>query len=387
MNEPFGGPSTTISSWRRLIFLNRMFWRETGTTSLASSHRELFASRLRRLIAARSLSQAEVARRCGYSAERFGNYVRGEREPDLDALVAISGALGVTPDSLLGLRADDEREAISERAAPAMSIPDYQSLMLPVLKAAEDGSEHRIRDVIDRLSEELKLTDDDRQHLLPSGRQATFDNRVHWAKGYLTQAKLLEPTQRGRFRITDRGRQALAGRPSRIDNAYLMRFPEFVEFRRRVPGVQEALPETGLALAANGQTPDEILRITMSQIEEALRRDLLNRVVASPPAFFERLIVSLLLAMGYGGSRQDAGQVVGRAGDGGIDGVIDQDRLGLDRVYIQAKKYAPENAVSEPEIRAFSGSLGAAKANKGVFVTTSYFTQPAISFAEPCLSG
>jgi restriction system protein len=263
-----------------------------------------------------------------------------------------------------------------------MSIPDYQSMMLPVLSIAEDGIEHRIRDVIERLADDFQLTDVERQHLLPSGRQPTFDNRVHWAKGYLAQAKLLEPTQRGRFRITDRGREVLAANPSRVDNSYLMRFPEFVEFRRRASGTDEPVPEAEPPAPANGQTPDELLRATMAQIEQGLRKDLLDRVIASPPSFFERLIVSLLLAMGYGGSRQDAGQVVGRTGDGGIDGVIDQDRLGLDRVYIQAKKYGPDNAVSEPEIRAFSGSLGAAKANKGVFVTTSYFTQPAIAFAE-----
>jgi restriction system protein len=205
---------------------------------------------------------------------------------------------------------------------------------------------------------------------------------VHWAKGYLTQAKLLEATQRGRFRITERGQKTLADDPSRLDNNYLQTYPEFIEFRRRTPGTTETPLAENVEIPSNSATPDELLRSTMKQIEQTLKKDLLDRVIASPPAFFERLIVSLLLSMGYGGSREEAGQVVGRSGDGGIDGVIDQDRLGLDRVYIQAKKYAPENAVSEPEIRAFSGSLGAAKANKGVFVTTSYFTQPAQAFAE-----
>lgn len=254
--------------------------------------------------------------------------------------------------------------------------------MLPVLRIAGDGNEHRIRDIIDQLANECRLTEEERRQLLPSGRQATFDNRVHWAKGYLAQAKLLESTQRGWFRITARGTEELAANPVRIDNAYLLRFPEFVEFRRRTPGTDEAPLPGNVETIGSGATPDELLRSTMKQIEEALKKDLLDRVIASPASFFEKLIVSLLLAMGYGGSREEAGQVVGRSGDGGIDGVIDQDRLGLDRVYIQAKKYAPENAVSEPEIRAFSGSLGAAKANKGVFVTTSYFTQPAQSFAE-----
>lgn len=263
-----------------------------------------------------------------------------------------------------------------------MPIPDYQTLMLPVLRTAADGKEHRIRDVIESLANQFGLTEEERRQLLPSGRQATFDNRVHWAKGYLAQAKLLEATQRGRFKITDRGREALKANPPRIDNNYLLRFPEFVDFRRRTPGSVETPLAGDVEIGSNSATPDELLRSTMKQIEQTLKKDLLDRVIGAPPAFFERLIVTLLLSMGYGGAREEAGQVVGRSGDGGIDGVIDQDRLGLDRVYIQAKKYAPENAVSEPEIRAFSGSLGAAKANKGVFVTTSYFTQPAHAFAE-----
>lgn len=150
-----------------------------------------------------------------------------------------------------------------------------------------------------------------------------------------------------------------------------------------MPGT-EALTDVGetATVPLHAETPDELLRVTVKHIEAALKKELLDRILAAPPAFFERLIVALLLAMGYGGSREEAGKIVGRSGDGGIDGVIDQDALGLDRVYVQAKRYVAENAVSEPEIRAFSGSLGAAKANKGVFVTTSYFTQPAQNFAE-----
>ncbi len=231
-----------------------------------------------------------------------------------------------------------------------MAIPDYQTLMLPVLKAAADGSEHRIRDVIEGLADEFHLTEHERRQLLPSGRQGTFDNRVHWARGYLVQAKLLEATQRGRFKITDRGREALRAKLRRIDNAFLQQYSEFVDFRRRTPGSAEAPLAGNVKVELEAATPDELLRSTMKQIEEALKKDLLNRVITSPPTFFEKLIVTLLLSMGYGGSREESGQVVGRSGDGGIDGVIDQDRLGLDRVYIQAKKYAPGNAVSEPEI-------------------------------------
>jgi restriction system protein len=208
---------------------------------------------------------------------------------------------------------------------------------------------------------------------------------VHWAKTFLGQAGLLEATKRAHFRITERGRKVLVEGPARIDNEYLSQFAEFIQFRerRRMPGTPLTSTASEIPVApVQTQTPDELLRSTLKQIETALRKELLDRVLVAPPKFFESLIVTLLLAMGYGGSREDSGQSVGQTGDGGIDGIIDQDALGLDRVYIQAKRYAIENAVSEPEIRAFSGSLGAAKANKGVFVTTSYFTQPAQSFAE-----
>jgi restriction system protein len=266
-----------------------------------------------------------------------------------------------------------------------MAIPDYQTLMLPVLKAAGDGQEHRIGDVINQLARDFGLTAEEQQQLLPSGKQATFANRVAWAKSYLVQAGLLEATKRAHFKITDRGKKALAEGPPSIDNEYLSQFAEFLQFKDRgkSPG-SEAFTSGGETptVPLNAETPDELLRGTVKQIDIALKKELLDRILAAPPAFFESLIVALLLAMGYGGSREEAGKIVGRSGDGGIDGVIDQDALGLDRVYVQAKRYVTENAVSEPEIRAFSGSLGAAKANKGVFVTTSYFTQPAQNFAE-----
>jgi len=256
--------------------------------------------------------------------------------------------------------------------------------MLPVLKVAGDGQEHRIGDVVSQLARDFGLTEEERQQILPSGKQATFANRVGWAKTYLVQAGLLEATKRAHFKITDRGRKSLTENPPRIDGEYLSRFAEFVQFkeRGRVPGTASASVGETRAVPLHAETPDELLRGTVKQIEIALKKELLDRILAAPPAFFEGLIVALLLAMGYGGSREEAGKIVGRSGDGGIDGVIDQDALGLDRVYVQAKRYVAENAVSEPEIRAFSGSLGAAKANKGVFVTTSYFTQPAQNFAE-----
>ena len=247
-----------------------------------------------------------------------------------------------------------------------MAIPDYQTLMLPVLRAAADGQERRIADVTDQLARDFALTEDERQQILPSGTRATFVNRIGWAKTYLAQAGLLESTKRGHFRITDRGRQVLAEAPSRIDNEFLSRFAEFVEFLERGrrpradPSADIVEPPAAPPVA---ETPDELLRSIVMQIEAALKKELLERILAASPAFFEGLIVALLLAMGYGGSREEAGRIVGRSGDGGIDGVIDQDALGLDRVYVQAKRYVVENAVSEPEIEALA-RVGAAKANE-----------------------
>jgi restriction system protein len=267
-----------------------------------------------------------------------------------------------------------------------MPIPDYQTLMLPLLRIAADGKEHRIGDVVGPLARQFTLSEAEQVEMLPSGRQAILNNRVHWAKTYLSQAKLLEITRRGHFRITERGREVLNENPDRIDVGLLDRFPEFNDFKTRARESQRpslpVTPEVARQPEASSETPDEILRNTVSDLEVALARELLDRILAAPPVFFESLIVTLLLGMGYGGSREEAGRAIGRSGDGGIDGVIDQDPLGLDRVYLQAKRYKSDAAVSEPEIRAFSGSLGAAKANKGVFVTTSYFTKPALEFAE-----
>jgi restriction system protein len=267
-----------------------------------------------------------------------------------------------------------------------VAIPDYQSLMLPVLKLAGDGNEHRMADVVDTLASQLKLTEAEREELLPSGKQPTFNNRVHWARTYLVQAKLLIATRRAHFKITERGRSILAENVERIDAKFLRRFDEFNAFVGTAPTAATVspniVPQAAEDIAASESTPDELLRATIKEVESALAAELIARICAASPAFFERLVVDLLLKMGYGGSRPDAGRALGKTGDGGIDGVIDQDQLGLDRIYIQAKKYDPENPVSEPDIRNFCGSLGANKAAKGVFVTTSYFTKPAIEFAE-----
>jgi restriction system protein len=263
---------------------------------------------------------------------------------------------------------------------PAETVPDYQSLMLPVLRAAAAG-EQRIGAVVQSLGEELGLSEAARAALLASGRQTIFANRVHWAKTYLAKAGLVEATRRGHFRLTQRGADVLAANPERIDNRFLSRFEEFRQFsdRSAQPTDDEFVPEPADAAE---QTPDEIMRAAHRRIEAALAEELLDRVRAAPPDFFERLIVNLLLAMGYGGSAADAGRALGRSGDDGVDGVIDQDALGLDRVYIQAKRYAAGNSVGPGAIRDFFGSLDRHKAAKGLFVTTSGFTSSARETAD-----
>lgn len=235
-----------------------------------------------------------------------------------------------------------------------MTIPDYQALMLPVLKAAAHG-EVRISDIIDDLANGFGLTEEERTTLLPSGRQTIFSNRTHWAKTYLMQAGLLASTRRAHFTITDRGRSVVAQNPTEIDKEYLAKFPEFVQFlnRRNEADEPEEVLRVGPIEVSNNRTPDEVIRFAASELDQALRKELLDRILALSPAFFEQVVVSLLIGMGYGGSLEDAGRKLGKSGDGGVDGVIDQDALGLDSIYVQAKRYAPSNLVGAGVIRDF----------------------------------
>jgi restriction system protein len=254
--------------------------------------------------------------------------------------------------------------------------------MLPVLSAAADG-EMRVGEVVDRLADELALSAEERAELLPSGKQTLFANRVHWAKTYLSKAGLIEPTRRGHFKITPRGQKVITSRPQRIDNIFLNQFEEFRQFKDR--SVQDADLGKGQADATfeySKETPDETMRVSHRQIEATLAQDLLDRIQSAPPDFYERLIVNLLLRMGYGGSSRDAGRALGRTGDDGVDGVIDQDALGLDRVYIQAKRYAKGNNIGAGAVRDFFGSLDRHKAAKGLFVTTSSFSSSSRETAE-----
>ena len=253
--------------------------------------------------------------------------------------------------------------------------------MLPVLSAASH-IEIRIGDVADRLANQLGLTSEERTALLPSGKQTVFSNRVHWAKTYLSKAGLIQSTRRGHFKITPRGEQVIASRPTRIDNDFLGQFDEFKQFHKKSP--LEVADQNSVVpdFANRTETPDEIMRVAHRQIESSLAEDLLDRIQAASPDFFERLIVNLLLSMGFGGTAAEAGRALGGSGDNGIDGVIDQDALGLDQVYIQAKRYAVGNNIGSGAIRDFFGSLDRHKATKGIFVTTSTFSSSARETAE-----
>ena len=263
-----------------------------------------------------------------------------------------------------------------------MAIPDFQTLMLPVLKTAAGGGEVRIRDVVDILADEFALTDEERAHRVPSKQQTTFGNRVSWAKSYLSKAGLVELTRRAHFRITETGRQVLNSPPDRITVRFLEQFPAFKEARE---GEAEAVAatETVLPVADNPLTPDEVMRQAHARIEVSLADEILQRVQSGTPAFFEKTVVRRLITMGYGGSVTELDKaLVGKSGDDGVDGVIDQDPLGLDRVYVQAKRYADGNTVGAGAIRDFFGSLNLFKATKGLFVTTSAFTTSARETAD-----
>jgi restriction system protein len=261
-----------------------------------------------------------------------------------------------------------------------MPIPDYQTLMLPLLKLAGDGAVHSKRDTVPELALQFGLSEEEQKELLPSGKQGIFDNRVGWARSYLKQALLIESVQRGQFRITDRGKQVLGKNPVRIDNALLSRFPEFVEFKRRARP-EQAEENDSVVAAADTDTPDDLMATGYLNRRRQIEEDVLERVKSCSPEFFERLVVKLITAMGYGGSLADAGKAIGKSGDGGIDGVIKEDKLGLEQIYIQAKRW--DNAsVGRPEIQKFVGALHGKRARKGIFLTTSTFTKDAHEYAN-----
>src|SRR5438876_11840876 len=251
--------------------------------------------------------------------------------------------------------------------------------MRPLLELAQDGKEHTLSEARESLAAKFKLTEDDRKALLPSGRSARFNNRVAWARVCLGQAGALESPRRGSFRITDRGRELLKAVPGRITIRVLHRYPEFTEFRAPRQQKEEA-SHVPVVADEEGQTPEELLENSYQQFRNEIASEFLSRVKAASPQFFERLVVELLLGMGYGGSRKEAGEAIGKAGDEGIDGIISEDRLGLDIVYLQAKKW--DGTVGRPEIQKFVGALQGKRAKKGVFISTGSFSAEAAAYVE-----
>lgn len=260
-------------------------------------------------------------------------------------------------------------------------IPDYQSLMRPVLECASEGP-LKISEAVERISEKLNLTDDEKQKLLPSGKQTVIANRVHWAKSYLKQADLVTGERRGWYGLTAEGASALADDKLVINSKFLQRFEKFQDFQNR--SRSDATSESAnLARSEDSNlTPEEELLEAHKNLENNLAASLLASVRDVTPEFFEKIIVSLFIAMGYGGSHQGAGRQLGRSGDNGVDGVIDQDPLGVDQIYLQAKRYNAKNTVSSGEIRDFFGALSIQKAQKGIFVTTSSFSPSALQTAK-----
>jgi restriction system protein len=261
-----------------------------------------------------------------------------------------------------------------------MPIPNYQTIMLPLLQLASDKQEHKFSDSVQYIADKFSLTDEEKGELLPSGTQAVFNNRVGWARSYLKQAALLSSTKRGYFKITEQGLNLLAEKPEKINSALLERYAEFQEFRNRKKDQSKTPEETGTAHIPENETPEDSLATAYKLLRKNLEDEILTSVKESTPAFFERLVVDLLVKMGYGGNRQDAGRALGKSGDGGIDGIINEDQLGLDVIYIQAKRW--EGVVGRPEIQKFAGALQGQRARKGVFITTSGFTKEAMEYAS-----
>lgn len=260
-----------------------------------------------------------------------------------------------------------------------MSVPDFQSFFKPLLEIASDGEEHSLAEARLRIAQMFNLSDDDLSEMLPSGTQTKFDNRVAWAKSYFNQAKVLDNTRRAHFKITDRGMELLGQGHERIDIKVLDQFPEFVEFRTPNKDSQKDVVEDEKE-EKYSKTPEEVFQQAYANIRGELASALLRQVKDNSPDFFEQLVVDLMVAMGYGGSRSDAGKSVGKSGDEGIDGIINEDRLGLDVIYLQAKRW--EATVGRPEIQKFVGALHGKRAKKGVFITTGKFSNDAKQYVD-----
>jgi restriction system protein len=257
-----------------------------------------------------------------------------------------------------------------------MAIPDFQSIMLPLLEFASDGIDHDNSEAIEYIATRFNLTEQDRKQLLPSGQQRVLGNRVAWARVHMRMAGLLENRARGIFGITQGGREVLEQKPAKINLKFLQSFPDYVEWRSKKKETEESSARN----EDDSQTPEEALESAYENLRKALARDLVTQIKKCSPSFFERVVVDLLVKMGYGGSLKDAGEAIGQSGDEGIDGIIKEDRLGLDIIYIQAKRW--QATVGRPEIQKFAGALQGQRARKGIFITTSDFSREAIEYAS-----
>lgn len=264
-----------------------------------------------------------------------------------------------------------------------MAIPDYQTIMLPLLKFAADGKEHSLREAYSTMSDVFNLSEEERTRLLMSGRKPIIDDRVAWARTFLGQARLLDSTGRGVFRISERGLTLLAENPPVVNDNLLKRYQEFIDFLNRKKKKSNDTTQTEIVPVDSEETlktPEESLESAYQSLRDNLSTEILESIKSCSPSFFERLVVELLVKMGYGGTLQDAGQAIGRSGDEGVDGIIKEDRLGLDVIYLQAKRW--DNTVSRPEIQKFAGALQGKRSKKGVFITTSDYSKEAREFAS-----
>lgn len=258
-----------------------------------------------------------------------------------------------------------------------MAVPDFQSFFKPLLDIAADGKEHSLKEAREIIAKRMSLTEEDLKELLPSGIQTKFDNRVAWAKSYFAQAKVLVSPRRGYFLITDRGRELLQQGHEKINIKVLNQYPEFIEFHKAKP---EKTDDEGVAEEIQSETPEELLQKAYQSIRSDLAGELISRIKNNTPQFFENLIIDLMIALGYGGSRADAGRSIGQTGDEGVDGIIKEDRLGLDVIYLQAKRW--DGTVGRPEVQKFVGAVHGKRAKKGVFITTGKFSEDAIKYVE-----
>jgi len=259
-----------------------------------------------------------------------------------------------------------------------MAVPDFQSFFKPLLDIAADGKEHSMRETREKIAVDFNLTQDELAEPLPSGTQTKFDNRVAWAKSYFVQAKVLESPRRAYFKITERGKNLHEQRHDRIDVKILGQYPEFVDFHSPAKHNKDTHADTTQDVSY--ETPEEVLQNAYQNIRSGLAGEILDRIKTNSPGFFESLVVDLMVAMGYGGSRSDAGQSLGQSGDEGIDGIIKEDKLGLDVIYLQAKRW--EGTVGRPEVQKFVGALHGKRAKKGVFITTGKFSEEAYDYVK-----